>query len=84
MQQRCDTRGVNQAAILQKEERPMATTTLGATSNTPVCPNRDHHSGRILVVGNNDALDKALLPEMGAERRPPPSCLRNARRAWLR
>jgi hypothetical protein len=42
----------------------MATTTLGATLNTPVSEPRPAIGGRILVVEHNGTLDKALLVEM--------------------
>jgi DNA-binding response OmpR family regulator len=45
----------------------VATTTLGATSNTPVSEPRPIIVGRILVVEHNGALDKSLLLKMGAD-----------------
>jgi len=51
---------VNQAAILQKEEKLMATTTLAATLKTPMSELRPATMERILVIEDDGALRKIL------------------------
>jgi DNA-binding response OmpR family regulator len=51
---------VNQAAILQKEEKPMATATLAATLNTPISEMRPATMDRILIIEDDGALRKIL------------------------
>jgi DNA-binding response OmpR family regulator len=51
---------VNHAAILQKEEKLMATATLAATLNTPISELRRAPMERILVIEDDGALRKIL------------------------
>jgi DNA-binding response OmpR family regulator len=51
---------VNQSAILQKEEKLMATTTLAATLNIPMSELRPAPMERILVIEDDGALQKIL------------------------
>jgi DNA-binding response OmpR family regulator len=57
---RCNTSSVNQSAILQKEEKLMATATLAASLNTPISELRPAAMERILVVEDDGALRKIL------------------------
>jgi DNA-binding response OmpR family regulator len=51
---------VNQAAILRKEEKPMAAATLAATLNTPISKLRSAPMDRIFTVEDDGALQKTL------------------------
>jgi DNA-binding response OmpR family regulator len=51
---------VNQAAILRKEEKLMAATTLAATLNTPISKLRSDPMDRILAVEDDGPLQKIL------------------------
>jgi DNA-binding response OmpR family regulator len=51
---------VNQAAILQKEEKLMATATLAATLNAPISALRPATMDRILIIEDDGALQKIL------------------------